>query len=145
MQGLISEIMMTSSVALLRITIELPTKDTVENTLEETKAMMTEKVKDIKTGGDQDKMAVIIEVITTTHRSSNIADTGSPSTSTSTDSLMIGGSTGVLDRADTTRNRTDTIQSTVRTVTENKNKTIPGTIRTMKGIIRPTHYLCSVR
>ena len=132
----------------MMITTKLSTQDTIENTPEDIETTMTGKVTDIKTGGDMDILAIITGVITTTHMSNNIADTGSPSTST--DSLMIGGSTGDLDRADTTRNSTDTIQSTVRTDIENKNRwgennTIPEIIKTIRGMISSTNFKFSVR
>ena len=110
----------------------------LEATMKGGLCMMTGMVT-TKTGGDQDILAVIKDVlttITTTHKSNIITDTVSPSTST--DSLMIGDSTGVPDRADTTRNSTEATRSTVSTDTENKNRwvennTTPGTIRTTRG------------
>ena len=84
-----------------------------------------------------------ITTITTTQQCNIIADTGSPSTST--DSRMIGSSTGVLDSADTTRNSTETNQNIVRTDIENKNRGVENhsTPEIMRGIIisvRPTNY-----
>ena len=130
-------------------TMTIPTRTQIPGILEYgqegTLCMMTGMVT-TKIGEDQDILAVITEHITTTHQSNIIADTVGPSTST--DSLMIGGSTGVLDRADTTRTSTDTVQVTVRTDTENKNRwvennTTQGTIRTIRGIVRSTNYLFS--
>ena len=108
-------------------------EDTVEGTLCMTTGMVTTKA-----GGNQDILAVITENITTTHQSNNITDIESPSTST--DSLMIGGSTGGLDRADTVRNSTEITRITVSIDTENKNSgvennTLPGIIRTIRGTI----------
>ena len=92
-----------------------------------------------KTGGSRDILAVTTENIRTTHQNNTIADIESPSTST--DSRMIGGSTGGLVRADTIRKTTDTTQITVSTDTENKNRevennTIPGIMKVIRGIIK---------
>ena len=145
--------MENSKIQHLKTTTNLQTPGILEDTVEGTLGVMTGLVT-TKKGGDQDILAVIITehltTITTTHQSNNIVDTGSPSTST--DSLMIGGSTGVLDRADTTRNSADTTRITVSTGTENKNRweentTIPEIIRIMKGIIstrKPIIYFLTV-
>ena len=103
---------MISSSALMMITTKLSTQDTIENTLEDIETTMTGKVTDIKTGGDMDILAIITGVITTTHMSNNIADTGSPSTST--DSLMIGGSTGGRHHQEQYRHNTDYSQNRYR-------------------------------
>ena len=124
----------------LKTITDIQTPETVEDTMEEALCMMTGMV--IKeTGGGQDILAVIgdqIKAITTTHQSNVITDTVIPSTSTG--SLIIGGSTGVQDRADTTKNSTDTTRSTVSTDTENKirwgvNNTLPEITRIIRGII----------
>ena len=106
---------MISSSALMMITAKLSTQDTLENTLGDTKTTMTGKVTDIKAGGDMNILAIITEAITTiatTHMSNNIADTGSPSTST--DSLMIGGSTGGRHHQEQYRHNTDYSQNRYR-------------------------------
>ena len=131
----------------LKTTANLPTP---EDIVEVTMCMMSGMVT-TQTGGDQDILAVIkehITTITTTQQCKIIADTVSPSTST--DSRMTGSSTGGLDRADTTRNSTDTNQNTVRTDIENKNRGVENhsTPEIMRGIIinvRPTNYLSSAR
>ena len=109
-------------------------EDTVEGTLCITTGMVT-----TKTGRSQDILVITENNITTTHQSNNITDIESPSTST--DSRMIGGSTGGLVRADTIRNTTDTTQITVSTDTENKNRevennTIQGVMKVIRGIIK---------
>ena len=111
-------------------------EDTVEGTLCMTTGMVT-----TQTGGNQDILAVITENIATTHQSNNITDIESPSTST--DSRMIEGSTGGLDRADIVRNSTEITR--IRTILYQELSELSEVLLALSLSLRPIHYLFSAR